>query len=1045
MIIFHSSTGTNTALKFNVKFGIFRSNGDFPMTRDPLPPSSPFAVVVNDDSTQLNVLSGLVRKAGLEPRAFTAAEAALADMTAGAGTADRDPGALPALVVTDLYMPGIDGWRFCRLLRSPEYAAFNTVPILVVSATFAGDEANRIAADLGAEAFLPSPVDGKRFVELVRAILSGKRVRNPLRVLIVEDSKTHSDLIRKTFEAHSYQTDTALTARAAADAFAQAAYDVAVLNYHLPDGTGDTLLDAFCHGRPDCVCIMMTTDPGPELALGWMRKGAAAYLRKPFEPEYLIELCARAQRERALLRVQDLLEVRTRELQESEERYQRITEAITDYIYTVRVTDGRAVETTHGAGCIAVTGYRAKEFSEDPFLWIRMVAVEDRFGVEEQARRILSGEDAPPIEHRIVHKNGTVRWVRNTFVAHRDKHGVLSSYDGLIQDITERKQMEAALRESEQRLTLAIDGTGAGLWDWDMVKDQVVYSAQWKRMLGYEVHEVEDTFSGWKNLWHPDDCTTIKKTIRDYLAGKTDRYEIIHRCRHKDGSWRWILTRGEIVKDAQGKPCRWVGTNLDITVQKQEEENNKRQSGLISSLLDSIPDIIFFKDLNGVYLGCNPPFAEFVGKPWREIVGRTDYDIFDKKIADFYRDYDQHMLELREPRHNEEWITYPDGRKMLIDTLKTPYWGPDGTLIGVLGISRDITARKQAEAELQTANSSLTARLDELKQHNDEVGLLSEMGSLLQVCATDEEAYQIIRRQLILLFPSEAGALYIVQPSPNIVESCLHWGLESLDGEVFALEDCWALRRGRTHLATASDNVFCSHIAPPAPNASLCVPLMAQSGILGVLHLRGRAGEFIHAKQHLARTVADTIALALANLTLRETLRQQSIRDPLTGLFNRRYMEETLARELARVTRTQHSLGIIMLDIDHFKHFNDTYGHTAGDTVLRELGGLLQANVRKEDIACRYGGEEFLLILPGTSLDMALQRAEQLRKKATEMRLVNEGQGLERMTLSAGGAIFPVHGTSADILIRSADAALYAAKQEGRNRVCVASSSTSLT
>jgi PAS domain S-box-containing protein len=144
--------------------------------------------------------------------------------------------------------------------------------------------------------------------------------------------------------------------------------------------------------------------------------------------------------------------------------------------------------------------------------------------------------------------------------------------EGVSEDITNRKQAEEALRESEQRFNLAIEGTGAGLWDWDMVKDQVVYSAQWKRMLGYEVHEVEDTFSGWKNLWHPEDCANIEKALDDHLAGKTAHYEIIHRLRHKDGGWRWILTRGDIVKDAQGKPCRWVGTNLDITAQKQAEE-----------------------------------------------------------------------------------------------------------------------------------------------------------------------------------------------------------------------------------------------------------------------------------------------------------------------------------------------------------------------------------------------------------------------------------------------------------------------------------------
>ena len=223
------------------------------MNTEPLSASTRFAVVVNDDPTQLNVLALLVRKAGLEPRTFASAEAALAAMSAGV---------VPALIVTDLYLTGIDGWRFCRLLRSPEYLAFNQVPIVVVSATYAGAEAARITADLGAEAFLPSPVDGRRFCEQVRVILSGEQVRNPLRVLIVDDSAPFCDLLKQVFMNNGYEVETAFTAHAAAATFEKTAYDVAVLDYHLPDKPGDVLLEAFRAQRPDCVCLMMTIDPG---------------------------------------------------------------------------------------------------------------------------------------------------------------------------------------------------------------------------------------------------------------------------------------------------------------------------------------------------------------------------------------------------------------------------------------------------------------------------------------------------------------------------------------------------------------------------------------------------------------------------------------------------------------------------------------------------------------------------------------------------------------------------------------------------------------
>ena len=163
----------------------------------------------------------------------------------------------------------------------------------------------------------------------------------------------------------------------------------------------------------------------------------------------------------------------------------------------------------------------------------------------------------------------------------------------------------------------------------------------------------------------------------------------------KDGAVRdGFVSTAKI--DYAGMPCL-LSVMIDITERKQAEEKIRNQSALLNSLLDSIPDIIFYKDVHGVYLGCNPPFAEFVGRPKEEIIGRTDYDLFDQEIADFFREHDKKMLELRQPRHNDEWITYRDGRRRLIDTLKTPYWGPDGELIGILGVSRDITDRKNAE------------------------------------------------------------------------------------------------------------------------------------------------------------------------------------------------------------------------------------------------------------------------------------------------------------------------------------------------------------
>jgi len=171
---------------------------------------------------------------------------------------------------------------------------------------------------------------------------------------------------------------------------------------------------------------------------------------------------------------------------------------------------------------------------------------------------------------------------------------------------------------------------------------------------------------------------------------------------------------------------------------------------------------------------------------------------------------------------------------------------------------------------------------------------------------------------------------------------------------------------------------------------------------------------------------------------LRSTLRQQSIRDPLTGMYNRRYMEETLEREVLRATRNNENVGVIMLDIDHFKDFNDTFGHQAGDILLQSLGHFFLSHVRGEDVACRYGGEEFILLLPGSSIEETRDRAEEMREKVNQMNVDFKGQALGKITLSFGVSVFPNHGTSPDILIQTADQALYRAKSEGRDRVVVA-------
>ena len=192
------------------------------------------------------------------------------------------------------------------------------------------------------------------------------------------------------------------------------------------------------------------------------------------------------------------------------------------------------------------------------------------------------------------------------------------------------------------------------------------------------------------------------------------------------------------------------------------------------------------------------------------------------------------------------------------------------------------------------------------------------------------------------------------------------------------------------------------------------------------------------AKLPLIHTVTEYLGLALGNFRLQQTLRYQSVRDALTEWFNRRYMEESIAREFSRVLRDGRELGIVMFDLDHFKRLNDTYGHAMGDAVLRQLGQVLLDHVRDEDIACRYGGEEFIVILPGANLAVSQVRAEELRSLVAGMTVQWDGQTVGNISVSLGVASFPHHGKSWQEVIKQADKALYVAKQSGRNQVMVA-------
>lgn len=367
-------------------------------------------------------------------------------------------------------------------------------------------------------------------------------------------------------------------------------------------------------------------------------------------------------------------------------------------------------------------------------------------------------------------------------------------------------------------------------------------------------------------------------------------------------------------------------------------------------------------------------------------------------------------------------------------------------------LREQVSQRQNAESALLQAHREVIVRADEVEHTNSQVRHLAEMSDLLQSCASSEEAHQVAQRALQQFFPEEAGIIYLSSQPGGSLETFASWNSAMLmSNETFEPHQCWALRRGRAHVIGAdSAAIRCAHLKERKQGGSICIPMIGQGQSFGVFHLawaetdltrhpRGRED-----REKLATAVADIIALAVSNVRLREALKDQTIRDPLTGLYNRRYLEDSLHREVCRARRSGASIGIIMIDIDNFKQFNDTFGHPMGDQLLRALGTYLKVQVRPDDIPSRYGGEEFTLVMPGASREIIRERAEKLRKGFRNLPL-NFGAGLveavETLSLSFGIAMFPEHGDNANGVLKAADQALYEAKKSGKDRIIFATES----
>jgi diguanylate cyclase (GGDEF)-like protein len=349
---------------------------------------------------------------------------------------------------------------------------------------------------------------------------------------------------------------------------------------------------------------------------------------------------------------------------------------------------------------------------------------------------------------------------------------------------------------------------------------------------------------------------------------------------------------------------------------------------------------------------------------------------------------------------------------------------------------------KQAEAanqsQLLAESNALLAKQSAVRA--DRLSVAADMLHALDSAKAPSELAHMLPVFLRKLLPNTAGAVYLYRNSRDALELNASWNLTDKAPSTIARDDCWCLRLGKIHVATTQHDLFCDHGAPWIGKyaSQTCVPMISQGDVVGVLMvLDDRLEENPSDSMHII-ALAEQLSLAISNVSLRDTLRHQSTVDPLTGLYNRRFFDESLKRELARAQRSQSACSVVMIDLDHFKRVNDTYGHEGGDLVLKAASHAIQQRVRASDVVCRYGGEELVLMLPDCSAEEAEKCAEGIRLSLTGIVIQHAGQTISGISASFGVAQWPGHGNGEQALLSAADRALYAAKKGGRNKVMVA-------
>jgi diguanylate cyclase (GGDEF)-like protein/PAS domain S-box-containing protein len=611
-----------------------------------------------------------------------------------------------------------------------------------------------------------------------------------------------------------------------------------------------------------------------------------------------------------------------------------------------------------------------------------------------------------------------------------------------LEDITERKLAEVALRGSEQKFrgvleqshdTILVTDEWGRITEWNNAQEQVTGLKKEEVVNRYLWDIYSQISSSQEN--EPQHTKKLQRSINKLLRQSRAPESVQNELReihHKDGGFRVMEIATFPIKTEIGHMLCSVGR--DVTERKMAEDALRASEERFRALATNATDVVCLHNPEGIILYASPSSQKLLGYAPGELIGKDPLHFMHPDDAksmqeDFYyrafHGQPVSSVDIRLKNKNNVYIWFETNAQAVLDQ--------DHKIIQFVTISRDVTARKMAEMELKETRANLQEKVKELQHRTTEINCLTDMVNMLQKCTQTSETYAVISQYARELFPTTSGLVMMLDELSEKYQVVMSWGDLVLPNSEFQKKDCWALRLNKLYSTSYEvKRPVCNHVGSSIPTSTICVPIEVEDKVIGILHLQTSPGTFPlkEAEFQLAVATSEQINLAMTNIKLSESLREQAIRDPLTGLYNRYYMEESLERELKRSERSNKPVSVIMLDFDNFKELNTLYGHPNVDEMLREFGKLLRNSIRGGDIACRYGGDEFLVILPEASLKVTSQRAEELRQRVKNLVVHKEGLEPRIATISVGIASWPNHGESVPLLLRSVDAALLIAKEQ---------------